>query len=157
MTGATLQLDSDAATQSAGGELAQAVRAAGIESLVVYLHGDLGAGKTTWARGFLRGLGHVGRVPSPTYTLVEPYTAGGYAVAHVDLYRLVSPDEVDALALAELTGPGTILLIEWPENGGDRLPGADLRVELAIDAAGRALRLVPLSAVGNLVALQKIY
>jgi len=157
VTGATWQLDSDAATEAAGGDLARAVGATGVVSLDVYLHGDLGAGKTTWARGFLRGLGHPGRVPSPTYTLVEPYTAGGYAVAHVDLYRLASPDEVDALALVELTGPGTILLIEWPENGGDRLPGADLRVELAITAPGRAVRLVPLSAAGERIAAQKIY
>lgn len=156
MSPVTRLLDSDTATQAAGGRLAKAVRAAGVESLVIYLNGDLGAGKTTWARGFLRGLGHAGRVPSPTYTLVEPYTVKDYAVAHVDLYRLASPDEVDALALVELTGPGTIVLIEWPEHGGDRLPAADLQVELAVDPAGRRLRLVPRSATGASVAAQQI-
>jgi len=137
---------------AAGGRLAQTIRASGSDSLVIYLVGDLGAGKTTFVRGFLRGLGHAGRVPSPTYTLIEPYDVADYAVSHIDLYRLRSPDEVDALALAELAGGMTLMLIEWPENGGTGVPPADLRLELAIDGTGRALRLTGLSPAGKSLA-----
>ncbi len=136
-----IHLDSTEATEAAGVALAQNIRAEAIDSLVIYLSGDLGAGKTTFARGFLRGLGHAGRVPSPTYTLIEPYDVKDYAVAHIDLYRLRSADEVEALALAELCGSGTIMLIEWPENGGAGVPPADLRIELDIDGQGRRLSL----------------
>ncbi len=134
---------------AAGGALAQNICASGSDSLVIYLVGDLGAGKTTFVRGFLRGLGYTGRVPSPTYTLIEPYDIAGYAVSHIDLYRLRSPDEVDALALAELSGSASMMLIEWPENGGAGVPPVDLRVELAIDGQGRVLRLAGLSAAGK--------
>ncbi len=148
---ATIHLDSTDATSAAGGSLARTIRADRIDSLVIYLVGDLGAGKTTFVRGLLRGLGHSGRVPSPTYTLIEPYDVAGYTVSHIDLYRLRSPDEVDALGLAELGGSETLMLIEWPENGGDRVPPADLRVELGLgsDGQGRVLRLIGTSPIGK--------
>lgn len=150
-----IHLDSEEATIAAGAELACSVRAGSIDSLVVHLVGDLGAGKTTFVRGFLRGLGHVDRVPSPTYTLIEPYEVADYAVSHIDLYRLRSPDDVEALALGELCGTGRIMLVEWPEKGANRLPPADLRIELAVDGTGRALRLVGLSPADGLIGLQK--
>ena len=137
-----IHLNSTEETMAAGSRLAQTIRERGIEALVIYLHGDLGAGKTTFARGFLRGLGHTGRVPSPTYTLIEPYELAGYAVSHIDLYRLQSPGEAGALALEELSGNGTIMLIEWPEKGGHSLPPADLEIELEIDPRGRVLRMI---------------
>ena len=146
---AIIHLNSTEETMQAGGTLARTIHDRGIESLVIYLLGDLGAGKTTFVRGFLRGLGHIGRVPSPTYTLIEPYDVAGYAVSHIDLYRLQSPDEVDALALAELGGNQTLTLIEWPENGGDRVPPADLRIELALDGQGRIMRLIGATPVGK--------
>ncbi len=146
---AIIHLDSTAATMAAGSELARVVSSQDIDSLVIYLLGDLGAGKTTLARGFLQGLGHTGRVPSPTYTLIEPYEVAGYSVSHIDLYRLRSPDEVEALALAELCGSQTMLLIEWPENGGSGVPPADLRIELDIEARGRVLRLIGSSPAGK--------
>ena len=151
-----IHLDSTDATIAAGVALARSVRDCGIDSLVIYLAGDLGAGKTTFVRGFLRGLGHADRVPSPTYTLVEPYEVAGYAVSHIDLYRLRSPDEAATLALGELCGSGRIMLIEWPENGANRLPPADLRIELGVDGAGRAMRLVGLSPAGQRIGLQKM-
>ncbi len=140
-----------------GGALARTICAGRIDSLVIYLNGDLGAVKTTLVRGFLQGLGHTGRVPSPTYTLVEPYAVAGFAVAHIDLYRLQSAAEVEMLALAELGGSGTITLIEWPENGGMGVPAADLQVELDIDGAGRTLCLRGVSPAGEAIALQNIY
>lgn len=148
---APVHLDSPEATVAAGVALADRIRSCRIDSLVIHLIGDLGAGKTTFARGFLRGLGHEDRVPSPTYTLIEPYSVAGYSVTHIDLYRVKSADEAETLALAELGGGGTLMLIEWPENGGDRVPPADLRVELGLepDGEGRVMRLVGSSAVGK--------
>jgi tRNA threonylcarbamoyladenosine biosynthesis protein TsaE len=104
---------------------------------VVYLTGDLGAGKTTLARGFLRALGVVGAVRSPTYTLVEIYETSALTALHLDLYRLTDPAELDNLGLREWAKEGHVWLIEWPERGSDRLPPADLDVRLtAADGHG---------------------
>src|SRR3979409_869658 len=103
---------------------------------VVYLQGELGAGKTTCVRSLLRALGVSGLVRSPTYTLVETYPLAALTCVHVDLYRLQSLTEVDELGLRDLTGPGSLLMVEWPERGGAALPPADLNV--ARGAAGAA-------------------
>ena len=105
---------------------------------VLYLEGDLGAGKTTCARSLLRALGVVGLVRSPTYTLVETYELAGLTCIHVDLYRLQSLTEVDELGLRDLVGPSCLLLVEWPERGGAALPPADLSVELELRRRGTA-------------------
>ena len=97
---------------------------------VVFLDGDLGAGKTTLARGILRGLNYAGAVTSPTYTLVERYDAGGRAVYHFDLYRLEGPAELEATGLRDWLDGEAIILIEWPERGGDALPAPDIRVDI---------------------------
>jgi len=132
-------LECAAATVEAGRQLATAVHSSGIDRAVIYLRGDLGAGKTTFARGFLAGCGHAGRVPSPTYTLIELYEFEDFTVYHIDLYRLAEPTEVDDLGLAELDTSASIMLIEWPERAAGRLPPADLEVTLALDPAGRRL------------------
>jgi tRNA threonylcarbamoyladenosine biosynthesis protein TsaE len=95
----------------------------------IYLVGELGAGKTTLARGLLRGLGVAGTVRSPTYTLVEPYETERGSVAHLDLYRIASSAELEFLGLRDLAG--SLLLIEWPERGDDQLPDPDLVVQLS--------------------------
>lgn len=100
------------------------------ERCVVYVEGALGAGKTTLVRGVLRGLDYTGRVPSPSFSLVEPYDLNGRSVVHVDLYRLTEPVELEYLGLADLLGPRTVLLVEWPERGAGRLPKADLHVSI---------------------------
>jgi tRNA threonylcarbamoyladenosine biosynthesis protein TsaE len=116
---------------------------------VLYLQGDLGAGKTTCARSLLRALGVVGLVRSPTYTLVESYELAGLTCIHVDLYRLQSLSEVDELGVRDLVGPGSLLLVEWPERGGAALPPADLEVALDYAGEGRQARVSARSPLGS--------
>jgi tRNA threonylcarbamoyladenosine biosynthesis protein TsaE len=118
------------ATERLGAALAGAYRRFGPGSLVVYLHGELGTGKTTCVRSLLRTLGVEGLIRSPTYTLVEEYRSGGVTCVHVDLYRL-RPGEVRELGLRDYFDTDCLLLVEWPENGGEALPRADLEIWLA--------------------------
>ena len=136
-----LRLADPAATERLGAELAQRCP---IPS-VIYLTGDLGTGKTTLSRGFLRALGFGGRVKSPTYTLLEPYDFDGYSVCHLDLYRLATADEFEFLGGWEYLHERAIWLIEWPERGADLLPAADLTVELSHRAQQRVAAIQPLS------------
>lgn len=138
------QLADAEATQSLGAELAR-----GIAPGIVYLNGDLGAGKTTLARGFLRGLGYDGKVRSPTYTLVEPYALEPYRVYHLDLYRLADAEELEWLGLRDMLAEDALLLVEWPERGSGYLPAADLIVDLDYSGAGRSASLQAGSAVGE--------
>lgn len=96
---------------------------------VFALRGPLGAGKTTWVRAFLRALGHDGIVPSPTYTLVEPYEADGLKIWHVDLYRLQDPLELEGLGVRELLDGNAVMLVEWPE----RWPEIEARSDISLD------------------------
>ncbi|MDH5254740.1 MAG: tRNA (adenosine(37)-N6)-threonylcarbamoyltransferase complex ATPase subunit type 1 TsaE, partial [Gammaproteobacteria bacterium] len=146
----------DAAETSRFGEiLARSLPGEQRAPLILYFEGGLGAGKTSLIRGLLAGLGHAGRVPSPTYTLVEPYALERYRVLHVDLYRLRDPTELDdlgiddELAAADDRGRGSVLLAEWPGRGGDRLPEPDLVLHLAIDRQGRKVSLSPRTSVGE--------
>jgi tRNA threonylcarbamoyladenosine biosynthesis protein TsaE len=111
------------------------------DGAVVYLQGELGAGKTTCVRSLLRSLGVTGPVRSPTYTLVETYRVATLTCVHVDLYRLQSLTEVDELGLRDQVGPTSLLLVEWPERGGAALPPADLTVDLGYAGDARVARL----------------
>jgi tRNA threonylcarbamoyladenosine biosynthesis protein TsaE len=140
------QLADEAATREFGARLA-ALLAPGRRWLVT-LTGELGAGKTTLVRGLLQGLGHGGRVRSPTYTLIEPYRLGGRDVLHLDLYRLADPGELEYLGLGDLLTPEAIALVEWPERGQGFLPPADLAIVLGY-VAGAAGRSLAISAGGD--------
>jgi tRNA threonylcarbamoyladenosine biosynthesis protein TsaE len=120
----------DAFTEAIGASLAQTVPPAAPQALSVHLCGDLGAGKTTLVRGFMRALGATGAVRSPTYGLMERYELPPWGVLHLDLYRLRDPTEVLALGLRDHDQPKTIWMIEWPERGGVQLPAPDLQIEL---------------------------
>jgi tRNA threonylcarbamoyladenosine biosynthesis protein TsaE len=148
---ASLALDSadDADTERIGADLARALPAAVPRALCVHLCGDLGAGKTTWVRGFLRALGATGPVRSPTYGLMESYPLPPWSVLHLDLYRLRDPAEVLALGLRDHDLPGSVWLIEWPERGGGQIPPPDLRIELEAALPVHRLRIGAASVEGR--------
>lgn len=122
--------------------------AAGTGAVTVHLEGPLGAGKTTIARGWLRGMGFAGRVKSPTYTLMEPYDTAAGPVMHLDLYRLSDPEELEFLGLRDLSDGSTTLLIEWPERGAGHLPAADTEVHISYSGAARRVEIVALTPRG---------
>ena len=107
----------------------------------VLLDGELGVGKTTLARGVLRGLGFQGPVKSPTYTIVEPYEFSGKRVYHFDFYRIEDPRELEFIGLDELVEQPGIKLMEWPQRAGDRLPPADFKVRISSDGDRRIVEL----------------
>ena len=133
-------LPSEAAQLDFGRALAGRLRG---QTGLVFLHGDLGAGKTTLVRGLLRGLGHQGAVRSPTYTLIEPYETGEQRIYHLDLYRLGDPEELEYLGLRDLLDGEGLLLVEWPERGTGVLPEPELIIEIEHVPPGRRLRLLP--------------
>jgi tRNA threonylcarbamoyladenosine biosynthesis protein TsaE len=120
---------------------------------LVFLSGELGAGKTTLAAALLQQLGVTEVVRSPTYALIETYTASAGEAVHIDLYRLHGTEELEQLGLRDYLNPRTLLLVEWAERAAGALPGADLQVRLesisADPAAGRTARLEALSAAGE--------
>ena len=119
---------------------------------VIFLQGDLGAGKTTFARGFLRGYGFRGAVKSPTYTLVEPYEFELCNIYHFDLYRLADPEEVAYLGTDAYFDKSNLCLVEWAEKGAQWLPGADLLINMADEGTGRRLTCQSLTEKGAIIA-----
>lgn len=129
-------LPDEAATLAFGAALAHALT----PGLTIYLVGDLGAGKTTLARGVLRGLGYMGKVKSPTYTLVEVYTVSRLSLYHFDFYRFADPREWVDAGFREHFNPDTVCLVEWPEKAGEFLPTPDVRIVLSVAEGGRSLQ-----------------
>jgi tRNA threonylcarbamoyladenosine biosynthesis protein TsaE len=138
VTGPAIDVPDEPGQMALGAALARALDG---RRGVIYLRGDLGAGKTTLVRGLLRALGHRGPVRSPTYTLIEPYEDLDPPVHHLDLYRLGDPEELDYLGLRDLVGGESLLLIEWPERGAGELPPPDLEVRIGQAPPGRRVEL----------------
>jgi tRNA threonylcarbamoyladenosine biosynthesis protein TsaE len=145
-----LHLPAADATELLGAALGRALPLAPNFGAVLYLQGELGAGKTTCARSLLRALGVTGLVRSPTYTLVETYETPVLTCVHVDLYRLGDEGEAEGLGLRDLGGPGTLLMIEWPEKGGASVPRADVSLRFSYQGGARAARLSPFTELGEL-------
>jgi tRNA threonylcarbamoyladenosine biosynthesis protein TsaE len=144
------EIDSEPALAARAAQVAQALHAARIWPLTLGLSGDLGSGKTTWVRAMLRGLGYSGRVPSPTYTLLEHYAIGGLEVVHLDLYRLRGDAELENLGARDwFREPGRWLLVEWPERALELAQRCDLTLRLeALPAGGRRLTWAARTPVG---------
>lgn len=147
VTPMTLFIPSEVAMEALGSHLAQLCHS----RLVIYLHGDLGSGKTTLARGLLRGLGHGDKVKSPTYTLVESYHLARYTVYHFDLYRLSDPEELDYLGVRDYLEDNVICLIEWAERGRGYIPPPDLECQLQYHATGRTVKVIAATPQGEFI------
>ncbi len=145
----TLALSDEAATLALGAALAASLA----PGMVIWLEGDLGAGKTTLVRGLLRAAGETGPVKSPTYTLVEVHVVSGLNFYHFDFYRFNQAEEYLDAGLDEYFSESGICLVEWPDKAAPYLPAADMRIELRLgsgtNAAGRIARLTALSARGR--------
>jgi len=124
--------------QNLGGKLALPCASA---KTIIFLHGQLGAGKTTLVRGLLRGLGYAGPVKSPTYTLVESYDLLGKVFFHFDFYRLRDPEELEFIGIDDYFSQEAIFLIEWPELGLSLLPQSDLSCYIEMEGEGRRIRI----------------
>ncbi len=158
------RLADEAATVALGENLAkvlqwQTEQQQAQQSLVVFLNGDLGAGKTTLTRGFVRGMGHNGNVKSPTYTLVEPYELPPWRVYHFDLYRLSDPEELEYMGIRDYFSDNCCCFIEWPEKGAGLLANADIIINMVYQDEHRIIDLRACSIRGKdvLQQLEQIY
>ncbi len=140
-------LPDEAATLRLGRELAHSLD----PGAVVFIQGELGAGKTTLCRGILRAMGVKGAVKSPTFTLVEPYELAGRQIFHFDLYRLADPNELEYIGIDDYFGDGRLCLVEWAERGEGFLPDCDLRVTLELADGGRKVTIEPRTERGGRV------
>ncbi|MFJ2712745.1 tRNA (adenosine(37)-N6)-threonylcarbamoyltransferase complex ATPase subunit type 1 TsaE [Pseudomonas sp. NPDC087346] len=145
MSEVTLYLADEQAMSDFGARIARVTQGHGL----IFLEGNLGMGKTTLSRGIIRGLGHVGAVKSPTFTLVEPYEIGDIRAFHFDLYRLVDPEELEYLGIRDYFEDDALCLIEWPDKGAGFLPKPDLTITISPQDSGRSLKILSQSSRGE--------
>ncbi|MFT5133698.1 MAG: tRNA threonylcarbamoyladenosine biosynthesis protein TsaE [Gammaproteobacteria bacterium] len=148
------EIDTAEAMEAFGEQLAHKC----VQGTRLYFRGDLGAGKTTLVRGFLRGRGYAGKVKSPTYTLVEPYELDDITIFHFDLYRLNKPEELDYIGFRDYFDGNSIVLLEWPEKAASQLIDPDLLINITLDTDKRTLKIQANSQVGEdlLLTVQRL-
>jgi tRNA threonylcarbamoyladenosine biosynthesis protein TsaE len=135
------------ATDAFASDLAKSL----LPGLIIFLHGDLGAGKTTLVRSMLFALGHTGSAKSPTYTLVEPYQINALTINHFDLYRLADPSELEYIGIRDYVNAHSICIFEWADKGIGYVPPADIEITLQFTANGRKAVLVAKTAIGQAI------
>ncbi|WP_223501879.1 tRNA (adenosine(37)-N6)-threonylcarbamoyltransferase complex ATPase subunit type 1 TsaE [Pseudomonas sp. BF-R-24] len=145
MSEVTLYLADEQAMSDFGARIARITQGHGL----IFIEGNLGMGKTTLSRGIIRGLGHVGAVKSPTFTLVEPYEIGDIRAFHFDLYRLVDPEELEFLGIRDYFEDDALCLIEWPDKGAGFLPKPDLTITISPQDSGRSLKILSQGSRGE--------
>ncbi|TKJ85033.1 tRNA (adenosine(37)-N6)-threonylcarbamoyltransferase complex ATPase subunit type 1 TsaE [Pseudomonas koreensis] len=145
MSEVTLYLADEQAMSDFGARIARVTQGHGL----IFLEGNLGMGKTTLSRGIIRGLGHVGSVKSPTFTLVEPYEIDDIRAFHFDLYRLVDPEELEFLGIRDYFEDDAMCLIEWPDKGAGFLPKPDLTITISPQDSGRSLKILSQGSRGE--------
>jgi len=131
--------------EALGGKFAKACPA----TARIYLQGQLGAGKTTWVRGFLRGMDYTGKVKSPTYTLVESYQLQGRLIHHLDLYRINDPVELETIGVRDYLDGTGICLVEWPEQGGSLIGEPDVMIQINILGQDREVTMRSATTAGQ--------
>jgi tRNA threonylcarbamoyladenosine biosynthesis protein TsaE len=146
----TRELTSDIETLALGAQLANHLT----QGAYIFLSGPLGAGKTTFSRGILRGLGYTDKVKSPTYTLVEPYEVNGQAIYHFDFYRVEQAAELEHIGIREYFTPTSVCIIEWPEVGVILLPKPDLVCHFLFKDNGRVVRIESQTSRGKHIVTQ---
>ncbi len=137
------------ATITMGNQIAEIVKSELNHGITVYLNGDLGAGKTTLTRGFVQGMGHVGNVKSPTYTLVEPYELEQWNIYHFDLFRLADPEELEFMGIRDYFNKNCCCFVEWPEKGHGLLANADVSINMEYQGEQRSIILQAQSELGQ--------
>ena len=144
-------LGNELETANLATKLADNIKRAKCMPFVIYLQGDLGAGKTTFSRFFIQSLGHSGTVKSPTYTLVEPYELETCNIFHFDLYRLADPEELEYMGIRDYYTGKSICIFEWPEKGGQYLAAPDIVINIVLSAnssSARDITMAPCSELG---------
>lgn len=142
-----INLADENATLAIGGRFFRALE----PGCLIFLYGDLGAGKTTFVRGCLRAAGYLGKVKSPTYTLVEEYRLSGLTIFHFDLYRLADGEELEWMGIRDYLRNDAVCFIEWPQRGQGLLPPADIELSLQTENAARLLEITARTAKGQMV------
>lgn len=150
----TITIANEEAMLELGQKLSKTYLESDKKSAIIFLYGNLGAGKTTLVRGFLRGLSLKGPVKSPTYTIVEPYQFENFSVFHFDFYRLKHVDELEFIGIQDYFSANAICLIEWPENGSGLLPLPDLACHIDLLKEGRRIKFVAYSEFGKKIINQ---